>query len=194
MLLVLFLSILTASVSGKPEEDQFIEDLIRSYKLTAPTVILSDELPDLCFDINLVLCLSTSQHDEADIAMHLKSLHLNRKQDAVIFVKGKGMGTVIKEVVELAPSLFRSPCPVFVPSDYADLIKSTLDSNTIFFRKDVGAVGYTLTDRYAVNGGPPIIQKDIGSWDRSKGMVLTASKYRSESLLSCRSCLFWQIS
>ena len=175
MCLVLFLSIFTASATGTPDE-QFIEDLKGSYKLNAPTLVLGDELPDLCFD-NWVLCLSTSQHDESDIAAHLKTLHLNRKQDAVIFVKGEGMGRVIEKVTKIVPSLFRSPSPVFLPYDYAHLINPTLDSNSIFYKEEVGTSRQTLIDIYAVNGGPPIIQ-NIGSWSRSEGLVLTASKYR----------------
>ena len=80
MFLVLFLTIFIAIVNGQPEE-QFIKDIIGNYNLTSPTLILAEEeLPELCFDMKWVLCLSTSQHEVSDVAIHLKVLHLNRKQ------------------------------------------------------------------------------------------------------------------
>ena len=133
------------------------------------------EIPDFCFDFKWLLCLSTSQHGESDLATHLKSLHLNRKQDGVIFGKVLRIGRVIEEVTKVAPSLFRSPCPVFIPANYADLINPTLDSNNIF-SEAAGSNGYTLTDVFAING--VTLSQDIGSWSKSDGLTFSASKYR----------------
>ena len=65
---------------------------------------------------------------------------------------------------------------MFIPADYADLIKLTLDSNGMFYRKEFGGATYTLMDMYALNGFPII--HDIGSWSKSTGLTLSASKYR----------------
>ena len=172
--LILLMTILVASVTGNPDE-QFIKDIIRNYKLTSLTLIFTNELSDICFDFHWLLCLSTSQHDESDLATHLKSLHLYRKQDGIFFAEESIIGRVIKEVSKLAPSLFRSPCPVFIPAKYTDLINPTLDSNNIFY-KAAGSSGYTLKDVFAING--VTLSQDIGSWSNTDGLTFTASKYR----------------
>ena len=175
MQLILLLTILVASVTGKPDE-HFIKDIIRNYKLTSPTLIFGDVLPGLCFDFKWLLCLSTSQHGESDTTAHLTGLHLSGKQDGVFFAEGFKIGRVIEEVSKVGASLFRSPCPVFIPANHADLINPTLDSNNIFYEAAAGSNGYTLTDVFGINGVTR--SQDIGLWTKSDGLIFTASKYR----------------
>ena len=102
VILIIFIAIVT----GEPEEGP-IQDIIRAFELTSPTLILDDELLDMCYDFEWMLCLTTSQHSEHDIANHLNSLHLDRKQDGVIFLEGGRIGRVLDELAQLSPSLFR---------------------------------------------------------------------------------------
>ena len=102
VILIIFIAIVT----GEPEEG-LIQDIIGAFKLTSPTLIVDDEMLDMCFDFEWVLCLATTEHSEHDIANHLKSLHLDRKQDGVIFLEGGRIGRVLDELAQLSPSLFR---------------------------------------------------------------------------------------
>ena len=148
----------------------FIVHVINNFKLSEPTVIIGDDVPELCMTMEWVLCL---KNDAAEVAQHLEILHLTRRQDAVIFTEAEGMAQLVKE---LSPSLFRSPCPVIMSSDLTHLIELRLDSNTLFYEK-VNEYEYTLLDKFSVKDGPPIIQK-LGSWNKDAGLELHASRYR----------------
>ena len=154
----------------------FIADVVADFRLISPTIIFGDEAPGLCMDKDWVLCLDSSQNDASLIAKHLETLHLSRKQDAVIFADGNRMSTLVEETSNLIPSLFRSPCPVFMPLADAHLIELRLDSNTLFYKQEDNH-GYILLDKYAFKGGPPIT-KDLGSWNETKGLELHASTNR----------------
>ena len=156
--------------------NHFISDVVENFRLISPTIIFGDEAPGLCMDEDWVLCLDSSQNDASLIAKHLETLHLSRKQDAVIFADGNGMSTLVEETSNLIPSLFRSPCPVFMPLVNAHLIELRLDSNALFYTQE-DTHGYILLDKYAFKGGPPIT-KELGSWNKTKGLELYASTNR----------------
>ena len=57
-----------------------------------------------------------------------------RKQDGMIFLGSEGHGRLLKQLASLAPSLFTSDVPVFIPEEYMSEIELRLDSNIIFYR------------------------------------------------------------
>ena len=69
----------------------------------------------------------------------------------------------------LEPSIFRSDCPVFMPSELSNIVELMLDTNILFYAKEGDQ--YNLFDKFSVNGGTPII-KHFGSWVKSKGLQL----------------------
>ena len=147
--------------------------MIATFELAAPTIIIADDVPELCLSTQWVLCLKTSTNDVAEIAKHLEILFMTRKQDAIIFTEKDDMGELIKEI---SPSLFHSPLPVFMPIEYASHIRLRLDSNTLFY-KVVGAQQFMLVDIFTVKDGKPIMQ-DLGSWKEGSGLQLFLSKNR----------------
>ena len=155
--------------------NSFIVNVIEEFRLILPTIIFSaDEVPQLCIDLKWVVCLDGSQNDATIIAEHLKTLHLTRKQDGVIFAdNGKGISTLVQKVSNLVPSLFRSPCPVFMPLDHARLIELRLDSNVLFYKEEIND-GYTLLEKYAFKDGTKF-NKEFGSWNGITGLQLFAS-------------------
>ena len=108
----------------------FLEDIIANFELNAPTIILDDEVPELCMNIQWVLCLNTFSNDVAEVAQHLETIFLSRRQDAIIFTEKDSISALIRET---SPSLFKSPLPVFMPMKYANLIMLRLDSNILFW-------------------------------------------------------------
>ena len=147
--------------------------MIATFELAAPTIIIADDVPELCLSIQWVLCLKTSTNDVAEIAKHLEILFLTRKQDAIIFTEKDDMVALIKET---SPSLFHSPLPVFMPIEYASHIRLRLDSNTLFY-KVIGEQQFMLVDIFSVKDGKPIMQ-DLGSWKEGSGLHLFHSKNR----------------
>ena len=75
--------------------NSFIVNVMDEIRLILPTIIFStDAVPQLCIDLKWVVCLDGSQNDATNIAEHLKTLHLTRKQDGVIFAdNGNGMSS-----------------------------------------------------------------------------------------------------
>ena len=63
---------------------------------------------------------------------HLSMLYKSRDQDAVFFVEGEHVEALVSK---LAPAMFRSPCPVFLPENYTSLIDLRLDSNVILYEE-----------------------------------------------------------
>ena len=169
--IIVFLSLsFCADVSG----DQlypFLEELITDFELIAPTMIISDDVPELCMNYKWILCLKTSNNDAVEIAKYLETLLLLRRQDAIIFSDQDGMATLIKET---SPSLYKSPLPVFMPIEYASLIEHRLDSNINYYKR-IGAQEFSLVEIFAVKGGKTIIQ-DLGSWNIKSGLQLFHSK------------------
>ena len=157
---------------------KFLQDLMTNFHLTEPTLIIGGEwLPELCFTNQHILCLQSvfQEEDLISLAQHMELLQQRRYQDAVIFIGGVEISRVVEMLAGSIPSLFRSPCPVFMSIEHEIAIRLRLDSNIIFFEGNESL--YTLTDRYAVKGGNKISQK-LGSWSEHSGMRLLESIHR----------------
>ena len=65
-------------VNGQEEMDVFINDLVATFQLTSPTILYDndDEIPEICYESQWVLCLSSSQHER-----DLKELQDNPKSN-----------------------------------------------------------------------------------------------------------------
>lgn len=158
-----FLSIAHGSDLEKLES--FVGDIIATWQLLSPTIIVQDDLLKLCQESQWVLCLSDSM-DTNELALHMDIIHQQRKQDGVIFVGSAGHEKLVKQ---LEPSIFSSNCPVFMPNEYTKDIKLRLDSNLIFY--NLTALGkYELIDKFAVKGGPPITDV-LGYWEIGNGIT-----------------------
>ena len=120
--------------------------------------------------------MKLTKHDAPNIAQHLNTLHLNRKQDALIFAQGGGINLLAEQLSILTPSLFRSPCPIFMPMEHAHLIDLRLDSGIIFYKEEDGT-DYALFDVFSIKGKPPLIQK-LASWSKLDGFDNHAKKNR----------------
>ena len=62
----LFLLIWMGSrVNGEEAMDVFINDLVATFQLTSPTILYDndDEIPEICYASQWVLCLSSNQHE-----------------------------------------------------------------------------------------------------------------------------------
>ena len=158
-------------------QGKFLEDLVTTFHLREPTIVIGDDsLPDLCFSNRRVLCLQYVYHedDAAPLAEHMELLHQRRFQDAVIFIGGGEISSLLEMLSQSVPSLFRSPCPVFMSIEHESVIRLRLDSNMIFFEGNESL--YTLTDRYAVKGNK--ISQKLGSRSKHHGMRLIESIHR----------------
>ena len=79
-------------------------------------------------------------------------LYYHRKQDGLIFEGTQSHKALLENLLSLAPEMFRSDCPVFMPLEYSDIVELRLDSHIIFYEQH-GDGGYSLVDKFAVNGG-----------------------------------------
>ena len=52
-------------VNGQEQMDVFINDLIVTFQLNSPTILYDndDEIPEICYASQWVLCLSSNQHE-----------------------------------------------------------------------------------------------------------------------------------
>ena len=112
--------------------ENFINDLVRTWKLLLPTIIFEDEIPPLCWEHERMLCVK-NDGTATDLAEILTIIHRNRKQDGIIFVGSHEQ--LLMEVAKLVPSFFRSECPAFMPKITQTLMKLRLDSNIIFYEE-----------------------------------------------------------
>ena len=169
--------------------DNFIEDLIASWKLISPTIIILHDalLPEYCLRHNWVLCLQNDMNMN-QLSEHIVSMHQDRKQDGVVFVGHHGQETLFEQLGKLAPSIFVSNCPVFAPIEYADIIKLRLDSNIMFYQKET-AIKFNLFDIFAVKGGPPITL-ELATWDTKKGMRLKQKANRWDRRTNLKGATF----
>ena len=103
-------------------------------------------------------------------------LHKSRDQDAILFAEGRHVNALVREVAAMTPSMFRSPCPVFLPANYSTSIELRLDSNAIFYEETTLKDGFELADHYAVVGSHKL-REALGAWDKN-GLYLSKSKYR----------------
>ena len=156
-----------SNVIGAQFYEEFIADIIGKWHLRLPTVVVEEDMLELCLMRERVLCLPSNLNLVAD---HLTLLHLNRMQDGVIFVGSDCHSRLLKLVTQ---KIFRSNCPVFMPLCYSNEIKLRLDSNIIFYVEQ-NTTQYQLIDIFAVKGGP-LRSLRLGSWTRGEGMALEGS-------------------
>ena len=71
----------------------------------------------------------------------LKGTKKGVKSDSLIFVGNHDLETI--------SSLFASNCPVFMPTEYSDVVNLRLDSNIVFYQG--GPSQYKLSDIFAVS-------------------------------------------
>ena len=162
--------------------DHLVEDIIATYKMTAPTVIIYDEQPKYCI-LPWVLCLANNDAENLDVLFrHLMVMHKERKQDGVIFTSSQTNKMLVSKLANEIPSLFISNCPVFMPFDF-DIVTLRLDSNIIFFQDDTKSI--KLVDKFAVEGGKAI-HLVIGNWDVSSGIRFQLKMNRWERRIDLR--------
>ena len=96
-----------------------------------------------------------------DLAMHIAMLFQQRIKDGVFFVGTEINQEWLTHVATLEPLLFRSSSPIFMPKAFLHMVKLRLDSNIVFYEKDINGK-YHLMDIFAIKGGTPI-EIEIGS-------------------------------
>ena len=152
--------------------DEFIADIIGTWRLRLPTVVLGEDIIELCTSHERVLCL-TNGMGLNDVAEHLAISHLNRTQDGVIFVGSDDHSQLIELLTMNAPTILRSNCPVFMPIKYSNEIRLRLDSNIIFY-EELENSKYHLFDKFVVKDGLRRSLK-LGSWNQHDGIKLERS-------------------
>ena len=178
---MLMVFLLSTNVEGAQNMDfmqDFISDLIKTWKLLSPTLIIEEHMLDFCVGQDMVLCLIKDLETISEMAEHLEVVYQGRKQDGLIFLGVQYSEYIIKQIVHVAPAIFTSKCPVFMPIEFSNMIKLRLDSNIIFY-DEVTPQRYELVDKFAVKGGP-LMDLKIGEWDMGRGIILKNSMNRWE--------------
>ena len=157
--------------------DAFIEDIIETLQFRSPTIIVNDEIPNICITYQWLLCLSDDQ-DDSELSNHLASIHHHRKQDGMIFIGFQGHEKILQQLTDAGSTILTSNYPVFIPITYQNEIGLRLDSNIIFY-KNIGIASFQLYDVFAVKGGPSI-KVDFGKWNYENRFNLTKSMNRWE--------------
>ena len=116
MLLILWMcsEVCGAEESLKAEEEhcveaigEFVKDIIKTWRLISPTIVLQDDLLNICISHDWWLCL-TNDMDVDELAIHLALIHNKTKQDGIIFVGNQGHRQLLKRLTKIAPSMFKS--------------------------------------------------------------------------------------
>ena len=178
-----------SSVNGLDNKlkESFVKEVIDEWQLYSPTILVQDEIPEMCMELQWSLCLGNDLGLQ-EMAQHLTTMHLNRKQDAVIFAPGQGNKKLIIQLAKQVPSIFSSNCPVFMPIGYESDISLRLDSNIIFYMEETLGT-YTLFDKFAVKGGETIVLA-LGYWNVDEGIVITASRNRWDRRTDLKGAIF----
>ena len=178
---LLFVFLISSNVEGVEQMElmhNFILDLIKTWKLLSPTIILEEDILNFCIKRDMLLCLVGDGGNSSEIAQHLNVIGGGRYLDGLIFVGTQVHEQLLMQMVEVIPTIFTSNCPVFMPAEYSNLMKLRLDSNIVFYQ-EMTSERYELVDEFAVKGGSPIIVK-FGEWNKIQGITLTNSMYRWE--------------
>ena len=133
--LFLLLCICSSGNGSHHTLELFIEDIILTWKLLLPTVVVDETMIQFCICVPRVLCL-VNNNDIEELSAHFEVLHKGRKQDGIIFAS-EGQGQLIQQLDIDVPVVFRSNYPVFMPLGNSDDIRLRLDSNVIFLRKKI---------------------------------------------------------
>ena len=155
--------------------EAFIMDIIQTWQLQSPTIIIKEDLPEICMKHQRLLCMSDHQ-STIELANHLASVHQHRKQDSLIIVGHQGLENLVTYLTENTPSVWTSNYPVFMPTSYKSDIKLRLDSNIVFYSESEVGI-YELFDIFSVKAGPSI-EIEVGQWSVSTGMTLMSSMNR----------------
>ena len=166
-------------VAGLNPLEKFIEDIVRTWKLLSPTIILKEETLDLCKSHEMMRCV-LNDANTTELAEHLSTFHNGRTQDGLILVGSSVHEELVEQISKAAPTILRSSCPVFMPKEYSNLIKLRLDCNLIFY-KELGVIEreYKLVDIYAVKGDPEVTT-DLAKWNVNSGFTWERSLSRWE--------------
>ena len=152
--------------------EKFVGDIIGTWKLRSPTLIVQAELPSLCFSHQWILCVPDNVNIE-ELINHMTLLHQNRKQDSLIIYGNMGVEELLKALVKNVPTLFSSNYPIFISAAYSNITNLRLDSDVIFYEK-AGSEKYKFLDIFAVKGRKPITLH-LGDWDVTNGINLYKS-------------------
>ena len=150
----------------------FVKSIIEKWQLLAPTLIVQDNMQEICLSLEWGLCLTTDMSID-ELAQQLAVTHKPRKQDGILFIGRQGHEDLIKGLAYRMPSLFTSDNPLFMSMEYTKYISLRLDSNIIFYENEFPGI-YKLVDIFAVKGGPPIAIP-VGYWNIDKGIILKES-------------------
>ena len=172
-LCILFRAFAISHGSESEEIDAFIEDIIETWQLWSPTILVKDDLPKMCMNHQWLLCLSNDQYQDQvtnELENHLASIHLHRKQDGLILVGHQGHDELLNYLLENEPSVLTSSYPVFMSISYKKDIPLRLDSNVFFYEENYDG-NYELYDVFSVRGEPSF-KLEVGNWNLDNGMTL----------------------
>ena len=161
--------------SGRDTLNEFILDVINEWQLLLPTIVAGHDLPELCRTPQRVLCLSYADYSN-EMAERIALMHLDRKQDGIIFTKGEGQQKLFEKVTRLAPTIWTSNCPAFMPLEYVGNINLRLDSNVVFYEEH-GPEKYRLVDIFTVKGAQ-LMKIDMCIWEYLKEFTFLSQKNR----------------
>ena len=187
--LFLLVSICSCGYGANHTFELFIEDIIVTWKLISPTIVVDENLLQACRTLPWVLCLA-DDNDNNELVEHLGVMHQGRKHDGIIFAN-EGQKELLQQLNILAPKIFRSKYPIFMPIGYSKDLKLRLDSNIIFFEEKVPEQ-YSLVDIFAVKGGTPIELK-LANWTTLNGFKFVRSHNRWERRTDLKGARFFNI-
>ena len=195
LLCCLFLAYSSAHAFQPEDLDRFLEDLIDTWQLRSPTIAFQDDLSELCFRHQWLLCLSDGL-DTTELANHFNNhfsnlTHKHRRQDGIIFVGEPGHEELLKEIEKTSPSLLTTNYPIFMPISYKDDIKLRLDSHVYFYGNKTDSK-FELKDIFAVKGGQPITIS-VGQWDKAHGVTMHKTVNRWERRTDLKGATFLNV-
>ena len=173
--------------------ETFVKSIVDKWQLLSPTLIVPDEIPEMCLTLDWGLCLSTDMSID-ELTQQLATIHKPRQHDGVVFVGAHGHEDLIKKLAYRMPSLFTSNNPIFMSTEYTKYISLRLDSNVIFYVNELPGI-YKLVDKFAVKGGTPIVIP-LGYWNIEEGVILKESMNRWDRRTDLKganfySCMFF---
>ena len=158
----------------------FVADVVDTWSLQSPVIVIFREMAneDICLNREWLYHCLTSDLGTTDfeLAEHLAHLHYEKRHGGIIFV-GAGHSQLLKELFRIAPSMFTTECPVFMPREYLNETQLRLDSNILFYHKNEECKEYQVTDIFAVKGGEPRVL-ELGIWNATNGFRFQNSMNR----------------
>ena len=186
LVLVLPFNLVEGAKEMDPMED-FILDIIKTWNLLSPTIIVKADMHDFCMRHERVFCMIDDQN-ATEVAQHLSILYQGRQQDGIIILGNQIHEPLMRQVTGMVPGILTSNCPVFMPLGYSNIMKLRLDSNIIFFEEEA-LHKYELVDKFSVKNGLPITVK-LGNWVMGGGFNLQNSMNRWERRTDLRGATF----